>query len=163
MTNQIQTTNQNVVQNQSKAVRIDDQGKYRGVAQYEQILPVSPAIISNEIKLFNIMSGNDSDVIPLSDVVGKQIKLVDIMTNPYSGTDEDTGFQKAGVVTTIFDENGNTYATSSANVYFTLNNAFKMFGFPGSEKFLPLTFDVFKEKIGNSPNKSMCLRLVKRG
>ena len=82
----------------------------------------------------------------MGDNVGKQIKIADVIHNPYDAVDEETGELTNGVLTYLIETDGTAYVTSSKSVYYTLQNAFKAFGAPHYKDGEELTVEIVKKK-----------------
>lgn len=139
--NELQTLNQNT---QAEVVQTAD-GKFKRKAVYHAVNTVKVETKEDKIRVVNIINGNDPSVKEMKNSIGADIVLTDIITNPYTSVDEDTGEITEGVTTMLFSEDGSIYVTSSKTVYFTLNNIFKIFAMPGSENYETLQFKIIKK------------------
>lgn len=113
-------------------------GKYRKEMKYKKLytkLPQTDEEMKELFKVFN--SQDDSLVVPMKNIIGKELTIEHVFMNPYQSFDENTGGNMNGVTTTIYD--GSKYvATSSKSVYYTVLELFNVFGFPSEENYKPI-------------------------
>lgn len=127
MTNQLVKAPENKIQ-QSYTVLQDADGKFFRRGKYEAWASSQPQTEEEMIQLFNIMEGQDEEVVPMKMAVGKVLSIEDVYFNPYTSIDEDTGEEMDGVLTYIKSADTLFYATSSKTLYNTLVRAINMFG-----------------------------------
>lgn len=100
----------------------------------------------NEKKeLFNALESCD---VLLNDCAGQEIEIKDVYVEEKEVIDEETGEIKPKYRTIIFDENGQTYVTTSYGIFNVLRKIFQVYGFP-TEWEKPLKVKVLKKSIGN--------------
>lgn len=140
-------------------IKYNQSGKLRKRTKFHQYSSIKATTREEKVKLFNIMNGDDTSVISFKTLTnGTKIKITDIIFNPYTAVDKETNEFKRNVNTVIFDDKGGIFATSSKNVYFTLTNAFKVFGFPSDEDYLPITIEV--NRVKREKGEQINIRLV---
>lgn len=126
-------------------------GKKVKRAKYEEYSSVKAETPEEKVRLFNLINGSDDSVITLKTVPLKtKIKIMGVIFTPYETIDDETNEFKRNVNTLLVADDGKYYATSSKNVYFTLRNAFKVFGKPGDTNYMPITIEIGKEKSTNN-------------
>lgn len=108
---------------------VDQEGKYRRKAVYSAWSSVHPETKEQKIALLNLLNSGD-EAAALSDYIGAQIQVADVLFNPYDRINEETGEQEFGVLSYIITPEGTPYVTSSKSVYFTLKRMFQVFGEP---------------------------------
>lgn len=165
MTNEITNVtpvNAVVQQVQNAEVTMDANGKYRRVAQYEQYMSFAPQTRAEQIELFNMLNDeNHEKVTAMKSAINAKITLANVIFNPYKSVDEDTGEVINGVTTMLFDaETGNAFVTSSKSVYWTLQQAFKVFGYPNTQGYEPLQLQVFEYVPKGSRNKAVNVKVI---
>lgn len=145
MTNELTTQNQEV-EVQETAVKLFEgqevisetenyvtvlvDGKYKRKAKYKKYNSFVAETKEDKIKLFNAMNGDEESGNGLKDHVGKQIQVKDVIFMPYDKVNEDTGVTEYGVLTYLITPENVFYATSSKNVYFTMDGLIEAFGDP---------------------------------
>lgn len=123
---------------------MDENGKFKRKAIFQPFSSVVAETREQKLALFNLLESDDIAK-PLGDNVGTKIKIVDVVHTPYDAVDEDTGELTNGVLTYLIEGDGTAYVTSSKSVYYTLQNAFKAFGFPHYNEGDELTVEVVKK------------------
>lgn len=124
---------------------IDAEGKYKRKAKYTAWSSVRPETREQKIALMNLLNSGD-EATALSDFVGAQIVVADVIFNPYDKINEETGEQEYGVLTYIITPDGVPYVTSSKSVYFTLKRMFQVFGEPHYNETEAVKVQVVKKK-----------------
>lgn len=71
-----------------------------------------------------------SDAKPLSDVLDKPLNIVDIIVQPVTVENEETGEVDGYLRTTLIDAQGNAHTTGSAGVASAVKNMLDIFGQP---------------------------------
>lgn len=131
-------------------------GTFKKEMKYKKVWSTLPKDEDEMLILFKVMNEAESDlVIPMKTAVGKEITLVDFYTNPYESFNEETGENEQGVTTTLKDESGVFYATSSKAVYFSIMNINDVFGATLKEKPLILKVTSTKRDRGDQINVSI--------
>lgn len=124
-------------------------GKYRKDMKYKKYYSLIPSNEEETIELYKILNTEDNDLVtPMKNIIGKEIEIHQVYTNPYQSFDEGTGGDTNGVTTTIYDGEG-YIATSSKAVYYTVFNLFNVFGHPNDENFKPIKVKVTGTKMQN--------------
>lgn len=123
----------------------DENGKFKRKAIFQAYSSVQAETREQKLALFNLLESDDI-ALPMGDNVGKQIKIADVIHNPYDAVDEDTGELTNGVLTYLIEADGTAYVTSSKSVYYTLQNAFKAFGAPHYNEGEELNVEIVKKK-----------------
>ena len=94
----------------------------------------------------------------LSDHLGKTINLKDVIVQPVTSENEDTGEVDEYLRTTLIDADGTAYAAGSSGVASSLKNLFGVFGEPGTWT-EPLAIKVVEKK-GRKGFKFMSIELA---
>lgn len=123
----------------------NEEGKFKRRAVYHAWSSVKPETREQKIAMMNLLNSGD-EANALSDFIGVEIKIADVIFNPYDSVDEDTGELTNGVLTYILTPEGVPYVTSSKSVYFTLKNMFKAFGEPHYNEDEAVTVQAVKKK-----------------
>ena len=125
------------------------EGKYKKDMKYKSYYSRTPETEEDKIELYNVLNGDNDDVIQLKNMVGKEISVAHVFASPYQKLDEDTGSVHNMVNTTIQGTDGTYYATSSKSVYWTLNSLMDTFGRPDQEGYKPIKVEVTGTKRQN--------------
>lgn len=94
----------------------------------------------------------------LSDHLGKTINLKDVIVQPVTSENEDTGEVEEYLRTTLIDVDGTAFAAGSTGVVSSLKNLFGVFGEPSSWT-EPLAIKVVEKK-GRKGFKFMSIELA---
>ncbi|HWI49888.1 MAG TPA: hypothetical protein VNU45_16875 [Rummeliibacillus sp.] len=132
--------------NERYDVVINEEGKYVRKAKYTDYCSVVAETPDEKIALFNLLEGGEENGNGLKDHVNKQIELKDVIFRTYDKVDENTGELEYGVLSYLIDADGTPFITSSKSVYFTLQNAFKIFGKPSDEAWVNMLLKIVKKK-----------------
>lgn len=117
---------------------------YKKEMKYKSFSSFKPEELTKDkrVELFKVFNSDNYDkVIELKSMIGKDIKVLNIVFRPYEKFDEKTGENETGVTSLICDEN-NYYVTSSKTVYYNLVNMMKAFGVPNEENYSPIVVTV---------------------
>lgn len=123
----------------------DVDGKFKREAIFKYWASVEATTREQELALFNLLNSDDLAQ-PMKDKVGAQIKIADVIFNPYDRVDEETGELQSGVLTYLIEKDGTAYVTSSKSVYYSLQNAFKAFGKPHYDEGKELNVEIVLKK-----------------
>lgn len=94
----------------------------------------------------------------LSDVLGKTINLKDVIVQPVTSENEETGEVDEYLRTTLIDADGTAYAAGSTGVASSLRNLFGVFGEPSTWA-EPLAIKIVEKK-GRKGFKFMSIELA---
>jgi len=123
----------------------DAEGKFKRKAIFKQWMSFTPETREQKLHVFNLLN-SDEMAHPMKDKVGTQIKIADVIFNPYDRVDEETGEMQNGILTYLIQPDGEAFVTSSKSVYYSLENAFKAFGTPHYGEGEELTVEVVLKK-----------------
>ena len=113
-------------------------GKFKKNMKYQAFSSRHPETQEEKIELYKVLNEDNNDkVIPMKNVLDKEITIEHVFINPYTSFDEETGKNTHGVTTTIQSDDV-YYVTSSKSVYYTLRNLFSTFGNPTDENYQPI-------------------------
>lgn len=74
-----------------------------------------------------------SDAVPLKQALGKTLTIVDVIVQPTSSENEQTGEVEEYLRTTLIDDKGVAHSAGSVGIATALKNIFDIVGEPGSE------------------------------
>lgn len=77
--------------------------------------------------LYNAMNGSESS---LRDMVGKKLKIVDVVAHKVQLTNEQTGEIQNTIRVVFIDDKGHSYATVSTGVVSSIKKLISVFGYP---------------------------------
>lgn len=126
-------------------------GTFKKNMKYKAFFSRAADTDEEKIELYKVFNDvNNELVIPMKNMVGKEVSVAHVFMQPYESFDDKTGATVLGVTTTIQDVEGNYYATSSKSVYYRLFNIFQTFGSPKHENYKPVKVKVLgiKQKNG---------------
>lgn len=123
----------------------DSKGKYFRKGIYSHWSSVVPTTREEKINMLNLLDSDDIAQ-PFKNHIGAQIKVCDVIFNPYDKVDEDTGELEYGVLTYLITPEGIAYVSSSKSCYHTLQNVFKVFGEPHWNEEEAVTFQIVEKK-----------------
>lgn len=118
-------------------------GTFSKQMKFESYMSRQPESDEEKIELYKVFNDSDSELVTkLSSMVGSTIVIKHVFIQPYESFNEKDGSVTQGVVTTIEDDEGKYYATSSKSVYYSLKNIFQTFGVPSSDIYKPVKVEV---------------------
>lgn len=123
----------------------DENGKFKRKAIFQDFSSVQAETREQKLALFNLLESDDL-ALPMNSNVGTKIKIVDVIHRSYDAVDEETGELTNGVLTYLIERDGKAFVTSSKSVYYTLQNAFKAFGYPHFAEGEELEVEIVKKK-----------------
>jgi hypothetical protein len=141
MSNQLSTQS---VKEEFQIIQSTD-GKFIRKAIYQPFSSVEAVTREQKINLMNLLDSDDV-ALPMGEHIGAELKIVDVIFNPYDKVDEETGEIEHGVLTYVIDPNGTAYVTSSKSVYFTLKKVFQVFGEPHYNEEEAIAVKIVKKK-----------------
>lgn len=153
MSNEITNVN---YQSQGFEIVQNAEGKYERKPIYKPFSSVTAETREEKIRLMNLLDGDLA--LPMNDNVGAKINLVDVIFKPYDSINEETGEITYGVLSYLFDIDGDVYVTSSKSVYHSLQNIFNVFGQPSYTEEDALVLEVVKKQGFN--NKYVDIKLI---
>lgn len=107
----------------------DESGEFVRKQIYKEFTSVKPETREQQIAYFNLLNDEDNAT-PMKDAIGAQIKVRDVIHQPYDSVNKKTGQTENGVVTYIIGQDDKAFVTSSKSVYNSLENIFNAFGKP---------------------------------
>lgn len=126
-----------------------ENGKYRKDMKYKQYFTNTPTNKDEKIELYKILNTQDEKLVtPMSKLVGEEIEIHHVYTQPYTSFDEETGGNTNGVTTTIYT-GSNYIATSSKSIYYTIMGLFEVFGDPTLEDYKPIKVKITGTRLQN--------------
>lgn len=145
MTNELQTVNQEtgeiiaqdtiINETEDFIVIKDKEGKFKRKAKFHDYSSFTPESREDKLWLLKLIDSDESSGIgmALSEHVGKEIEIEDVIFKKYDKVDENTGELLYGVLTYLITPDRKAYVTSSKSVYFTLDNMMQVLGTPDTE------------------------------
>lgn len=106
-------------------------------------------------KIFNILQNPDK---ALSDCIGQEIHVVDVISHPVELVSEQTGLVETHYRVILVDKDGTSYASVSVGITQALRSIFGIVGEPPYVE-EPLEIKVLQKK-GKGTNKFLTLELI---
>lgn len=123
----------------------NSEGKYRRKVEYPEFISHPPKTREEKIEFYNLLNANSEDesdnVVPLRNMVGKEIIVKQYIAKRYTSVDEDTGEVTNGILT-YFKDDDMYYATSSKTVANSIGRMFEAFGYPNDSAYIPIKVKV---------------------
>lgn len=120
-------------------------GKFIRKAVYQPFSSVVAETREQKINLMNLLDSDDV-ALPMGEQIGAELKIRDVIFNPYDKVDEETGEIEHGVLTYVITPENVAYVTSSKSVYFTLKKVFQVFGEPSFPEGEEIIVKIVKKK-----------------
>lgn len=140
-----------VSESENYVVKRTQDGKFKREAKYHAYSSIQPETKEDRMFLMNILDGDAEDGNGLSEFVGKEIEIADVILNPYDRINEDTGEEEYGVLTYLITPEREVYVTSSKTVYFKIQSIFQWLGQPDDENWENVKVVVTSKKGQNGP------------
>lgn len=127
-------------------VRDKESGKFSRKAKYNSYSSIVATDRAEKIWLMNLLEGEEENGSGLKDNIGAVIEVANIITRPYDKINEENGEVEYGVLTYLITPDKTVYASSSKNVYFSINKMMELFGKPTDETWENISVAVKSEK-----------------
>lgn len=124
-------------------------GKLTKMAKYQAYSSIKAETREEKVKLYNLLNSRDGEVKEMKTKKNATITIKDVVFNPYSKFDEQTGIDRPMVNTIIGTDEGEYIATSSKGVYFDLQNMFEIFGKPDEPDYEPIKVQIIGHRTTN--------------
>lgn len=143
-------------------ITVNGQGQKMKRAKYLDYSSIDPEKMTKKqkVEVYNMLNSNDDSVLALKNVPqGTRITVTDVIFRPFEKI-VDNVF-KRNVLILLFDGEANKkYATNSKSIYFDLVNAFEVFGYPDSENYENLVFELGRKKSTVTSYDCLNLKLI---
>lgn len=101
-------------------------------AQHVSIVEGYSSITGTDMEARKAVYKAVSAAVPLGDNLGKTIHLKDVIVQPVTSENEDTGEVEDYLRSTLIDADGTAYSAGSSGVASSLRNLFDVFGEPST-------------------------------